>query len=340
MRRITSVCVLAFIVAGSIALADDGENVGNTFSNQDTAATDSSSWVDSLLTSCWQTKRDLYYNGLWQQMNPVAGDNRDSALHELVCDFSGVLKISSKYPPECKIVDSLVSRYFRSSYYLLAMKFWPDVPTFYQWVQVTPDRQAVVDLFRPMEDFPSWPYDLGIDSKLAWLGPDFALYGSSLEDTIAAAIDLVTLLTPRRPVVFIRDLAEVAQISEALGGDWLWQAAQDNDSLLSLVSRVRMIFPRDIALLWHEHELPAVNDLDTIEEARIVHAPEVISRRGSEVTIELFTWSPSGGFLLCWQVYFGEAGNIRADMYALKRHLGFTFGWRWLSSSPCNTEKK
>ena len=281
------------------------------------------------LLNLLNSKQWMYETGDWFKLSPYFGAGESSNLQDSICRLVSTAMNIDAVPHWCAIIDSLVSPFLNSKYYYFALKYGVgDMPSMCGTFQLSASEESPVAMFLAGTDFcHACIIDLSIDGKLAIVTPDIVRAIESEIDTIVCAIDLVTLLSARQPIVIIRDLNEAYQFAQALNSDWLWPIAETNDSVSHLLSRVRLIEPGDNEYLSNPWLEDMMIDLDSLPEASLIHPPAIVARSDSKTTVELFSWTPSGGRLQQWKLHFYRDGELSVERELLMKKFGFCFNY-------------
>jgi hypothetical protein len=177
------------------------------------------------------------------------------------------------------------------------------------------------------------PYpDLSTERPLRYLLADRTIDSIGPDQMIPLAIDVVSLVSPCRPIIFVDSIDDVRHFSNVTKSRAIWNRLErdafSRDTLLILLSRFRVMNVSENSYLALDScdFLCKYARLDSLRE--VVHPPKVRENPDGKQTVVLYTWSLScGSNLYEWEVTFDRDGYFQVRQRRIGRDVGDWFGY-------------
>ncbi len=142
-----------------------------------------------------------------------------------------------------------------------------------------------------------------------------------------AAIDLITVCCPEKPLVFVDSAYDIYAFSNAVYDSTFWEIASRNDSLIALLTSYRLehvgensFFTDSASFSEIIHGWEEFADIDTV-----IQALHFIEDKGGGIRVIAFTWSSCQ--LIKWTVTFNAGSSVRIEYEMIGNCIGFGFSY-------------
>jgi hypothetical protein len=144
-------------------------------------------------------------------------------------------------------------------------------------------------------------------------------------EALAAAMDMVSVVSQNQPTVFINSIYDVYEFSNSVAGDLLWDQAATADTIPRLLSAFQVRDVRYNKYLTGNYVSVTYDSALFRPYEQLVGPPLVIAGQGRQFKIRLFTWSPFNGSLFAWDIVIDPRTGVSIDYDFLAGDVGFRF---------------
>lgn len=162
---------------------------------------------------------------------------------------------------------------------------------------------------------------------LDFVGNDVLIPHKDSINYLDIAFDAVTVSSKEHPLVILNDVYDVFEFSNSVKGEKIWLQMQgvDRDTLITLLTSLRIFGIRGNTFLDGNYETAFYPLADFDEYADIVRAPMITKLKDGLIRIDLFTWSPECGCLREWSIEVLDSGRLHISNRLITEMLGFYF---------------
>jgi hypothetical protein len=283
--------------------------------------------VNTKLTS--QQARSLFPLGRWPELGHLREESEFKRLSERLKAPVGK-EILACAPIRYLTVTTFRSPYFESNYHLIyfssALSMLGSLVPQTVFYAVKKPGDAPLSLGSDGPDFyPKWPPRL--DRAFSYVIHDYIGECPSVRSALDAATDVISLVCPERPVVFLQDIFDAYECSNTLADSLIWEQYVHEDTVRTLLSSFRWFDTRQNVYLNGNYQTKYYDSSEFAPYRDTVAAMSARLESDGSVVVNAFTWSPGTGVLRWWLITFQKNGRLQIDQAEITGGLGFTGFW-------------
>ena len=292
--------------------------------SRDTESAHSSSLFWQGATEELNSKKFRYSHKMWWQVGTLHDDATFRTIEKQLRKRL-VPRGPDATPGTAQVVTAMRSPSFKSTFLLIAYCFdqqFTDFPPILGFVAADSIGDSLAYFVHCSDSSGVMHYEA--DKALDFLSKDWRSLPATKAEAIRAAIDVVSVVCTRYPLVFIDDVFQVFDLSNVLASDRIWELAEIDTSVANLLASFRITDLREHDVLTDKLIQPTYDSSYFTFYQDVVHPPRCTEDAEQGYRVSFFTWTPGAGTLVEWQVTIDRQGALSIERFELINKLGFS----------------
>ena len=327
MRKFVSLVVLLVLLSpafrGYRALGGEEESRMRFVESKDADSVRSSSFFWQGVTDEPSSKKFRYGHKIWWQVG-TPHDDATFRITEKRLRMRLVPRGPSAKLGIVQVVSAMRSPSFKSTYFLIAYCFdqqFTSFPPILGFVAADSIGDSLAYFVHCSDSSGVMRYEA--DKALDFLSKDWRPLPATRAEAIKAAVDVVSVVCTRYPLIFIDDVFQVLDLSNVLASDRIWELADVDTSVANLLASFRITNLREHDILVDKLIQPTYDSSYFTFYRDVVQPPRCTEDVEQGYRVNFFTYTPGEGTLVEWQVTIDRQGALSVERFELISKLGF-----------------